>query len=118
MTEPEWVPESCTLPTEEQPLRLAEWDALFATGVSGPSWLGPLRVRLELPGGAESESRTRDLAERESACCSFFDFRVTVVGTGTSAAVVLTISVDQTHEAVLNALVARAAEAAAHQGRQ
>ena len=26
-----WVPESCKLPTVEQPLRVAEFDALFAT---------------------------------------------------------------------------------------
>lgn len=28
-----WVPQSCTLPTVEQPLRVAEFDALFATAV-------------------------------------------------------------------------------------
>ncbi|WP_329142498.1 hypothetical protein OIU91_02480 [Streptomyces sp. NBC_01456] len=29
MSDLSWVPQSCTLPTEEQPLRVAEWDALF-----------------------------------------------------------------------------------------
>ena len=28
-----WVPEACTLPTVEQPLRVAEFDELFATAV-------------------------------------------------------------------------------------
>ncbi|MFI7617859.1 hypothetical protein ACIBP6_42235 [Nonomuraea terrae] len=27
---PEWVPSACTLPTAERPLRVAEFDALFA----------------------------------------------------------------------------------------
>jgi hypothetical protein len=114
MTELDRVPQSCTLPTEEQPLRLAEWDALFATQVTAPMRLEPLRVRLELPGGAECEERTRDLAERENGCCSFFGFTVT----GTSAAVVLDISVGQEHEAVLNALAARAGAAVASQELQ
>jgi hypothetical protein len=26
-----WVPDACTLPTEEVPLRVAEFDALFAS---------------------------------------------------------------------------------------
>jgi len=28
-----WVPDACTLPTAERPLRLAELDDLFATAV-------------------------------------------------------------------------------------
>ncbi|GGO50496.1 hypothetical protein GCM10012287_30350 [Streptomyces daqingensis] len=113
--EPGWVPEACTLPTEERPLRLAEWDGLFATQVAAPSRHSPSQVRLRLPGGTESASRVRELAERESDCCSFFEFAATA--DGPSADVLLTISVDQAHEGVLNALAERAAEAAAHQGR-
>ncbi|MGP3924569.1 hypothetical protein [Streptomyces sp. 8N616] len=114
MTELDWVPQSCTLPTEERPLRLAEWDALFATQVTAPSLAEPLRVRLELPAGAECEERTRDLVERENGCCSFFEFTVT----DTSKAVVLDISVGQAHAAVLHALAARAREAVAPLGPQ
>lgn len=39
MTDLAWVPQSCTLPTQEQPLRVAEWDALFSerlTSLSRP----------------------------------------------------------------------------------
>ncbi|MFC4496334.1 hypothetical protein ACFPA8_19595 [Streptomyces ovatisporus] len=111
---PESAPQSCTLPTEDRPLRLAEWDALFATQVTAPSWPEPLRLRLELPAGAESQERTRDLAARESECCSFFGFTVAV----TPAAVVLDIAVDQEHEAVLHAMAARAVEAAAPRDTQ
>ncbi|MFB6642338.1 hypothetical protein ACFCYF_34520 [Streptomyces chartreusis] len=112
MTGPEWVPRACTLPTEEQPLRLAEWDALFATRTAAPYRSDALRVRLELPSGPGSEERARDLAARENGCCSFFDFTVT----GTPEGVVLDIAVGEEHEAVLSALAARADRAAAPGG--
>jgi hypothetical protein len=49
-----WVPEACTLPTVEQPLRLAEFDDLFATALRGQQWLSPtsLRWRLDPAGDA------------------------------------------------------------------
>ncbi|MFC5215197.1 hypothetical protein [Streptomyces coerulescens] len=112
VTGPEWVPQACTLPTEEQPLRLAEWDALFAAQTAAPHRPEPLRVRLELPAGAECEERTRDLAERENGCCSFFDFTVT----GGPEGVVLDIAVGREHEPVLRSLAARADRAAASGG--
>jgi len=42
MTDLDWVPQSCTLPTEEQPLRMAEWDGLLSerlTALSRPRHL-------------------------------------------------------------------------------
>ncbi|MEV6153769.1 hypothetical protein AB0L53_25835 [Nonomuraea sp. NPDC052129] len=33
----QWVPSECTLPTAEQPLRVAEFDALFAEVVRAVS---------------------------------------------------------------------------------
>ncbi|MGW0891534.1 hypothetical protein [Saccharopolyspora sp. NPDC002578] len=104
MTNVEWVPRSCTLPTAERPLRVAEWDALFAarwTEVSRPE---PLRVRLALSGDAGVQEQVSDLADRESGCCSFFAFTTTVGDTG----VHLDIAVDQAHEPVLSALVDQA----------
>ena len=41
-----WVPEACTLPTVEQPLRLAEFDSLFATGLVDQETRGSARVAL------------------------------------------------------------------------
>ncbi|MER7951943.1 hypothetical protein ABTY59_31590 [Streptomyces sp. NPDC096079] len=100
-----WVPQSCTLPTEEQPLRVAEWDGLFAERLTAVSRPGPLRLRLDLAGGRGVEERVRDLAEREGGCCSFFSFTVTpgedLIG--------LDIAVDQQHVTVLEALTARTA---------
>ena len=100
----EWVPDACTLPTEERPLRVAEWDALFAERLVGVSRPGALRVRLDLRGGDGTEERVRDLVEREGGCCSFFTFG----GAAERDAVALDIGVDAVHTAVLDALERRA----------
>jgi hypothetical protein len=42
------VPQACTLPTAEQPVRLADFDDVFATGVVGVQRVAPLRLRLVL----------------------------------------------------------------------
>ncbi|MEU9010697.1 hypothetical protein AB0D12_13090 [Streptomyces sp. NPDC048479] len=105
MTELDWVPQACTLPAEELPLRVAEWDALFAERLRHVSRPEPLRVRLDLGTGTGLEERVGDLVERESSCCSFFTFTVTTV----AGAVLLDIAVDQAHVPVLDALAERAA---------
>ncbi|MEU6896191.1 hypothetical protein ABZ934_31500 [Streptomyces sp. NPDC046557] len=107
MSDLAWVPQSCTLPTEERPLRVAEWDALFAERLTSLSRPHQLRLRLALAGGPGIEDRVRDLVERESGCCSFFTF-TTNVGEGQ---IMLDIAVDQVHEAVLDALAVRTAAA-------
>lgn len=91
-----WVPEACTLPTAGQPLRLAELDAMLAT-VYEKHRLSPAKVRLHLTAPVET---VRDLAARESECCSFFTF---TVGSGT-----LEIEVPPAHIDVLEALLERA----------
>ncbi|MET9953642.1 hypothetical protein ABZ135_19095 [Streptomyces sp. NPDC006339] len=103
MTDLGWVPQSCTLPTEERPLRVAEWDALFVERLTALSRPEPLRLRLALAAGVGVEDRIRDLVEREGGCCSFFTFTITPGG----ELVHLDITVDQAHEAVLESLVAR-----------
>ncbi|MFJ3519673.1 MULTISPECIES: hypothetical protein [unclassified Streptomyces] len=104
MSDPVWVPQSCTLPTEARPLRVAEWDALLAERLTSLSRPEPLRLRLALVGGPGVEDRVRDLVERESACCSFFAFTISP-GEG---AIVLDIAVDHNHAVVLEALAVRA----------
>lgn len=106
MSDLAWVPQSCTLPTEERPLRVAEWDALFAERLTSLSRPQPLRLRLDLAGGPGVEERVRDLVERESGCCSFFTFTTT---TGGEDVIALDISVDPAHEGVLDALATRTA---------
>ncbi|RKS08689.1 hypothetical protein DFP74_4408 [Nocardiopsis sp. Huas11] len=107
MSDLAWVPQSCTLPTEERPLRVAEWDALFSERLRSLSRPRPLRLRLGLVGGPGVEERVRDLVARESGCCSFFTF-ATSPG---QDQVGLEVSVDQAHEAVLDALAVRAVAA-------
>ena len=55
MTSPDqgWVPEACTLPTVDRPVRLAEFDDLFATALRGQQRLSPtvLRWRLDPAAG-------------------------------------------------------------------
>ncbi|WP_245936135.1 hypothetical protein [Streptomyces cahuitamycinicus] len=103
-----WVPRSCTLPTTEQPLRVAEFDALFAERLAGSSLPDRLRLELVLTGGEGVEERVRDLVARESGCCSFFTFTVTPG----PEQIRLHVEVDGAHETVLDALHERAATAA------
>ncbi|MFD4153505.1 hypothetical protein ACFWR4_12240 [Streptomyces hydrogenans] len=107
MSDLAWAPRSCTLPSEEQPLRVAEWDALFSERLTSLSRPQSLRLRLSLAGGEGVEERVRDLAERENGCCSFFTFTTTT----DQDLIHLDIAVDRAHEAVLDALAARTAAA-------
>lgn len=67
-----WVPDSCTLPTAEQPLRVAEFDQLFADHLVSAGRIDPRTLELVLT--AESRDTAADLVARESSCCSFFHF--------------------------------------------
>ncbi|MFD5068552.1 hypothetical protein ACFWNC_11565 [Streptomyces sp. NPDC058369] len=103
MSDLAWVPQSCTLPTEKRPLRVAEWDALFCERLTSLSRPEPLRLRLDLADGPGAEERVRDLVARESGCCSFF----TITTAPGEDLIGLDIAVDPAHEPVLDALAAR-----------
>jgi hypothetical protein len=100
-----WVSvDACTLPTAEQPKRLAEFDALFQSSLSGlrreePGWL-----RLRLHGGDHVTDQVRDLTAREAECCSFFDFTVEHDG----AEVVVDVRVPPDKIVVLDGLATQA----------
>ncbi|MEW2356266.1 hypothetical protein [Spirillospora sp. NPDC029432] len=102
----EWTPRACTLPTAERPLRLAEFDALFAEAVTRVRPTGPGQVRLELRPDPAVAARAAELATRETGCCSFFTFTLTTTG----GALALDVTVDEPHIEVLDALAARAAD--------
>ena len=97
--------EACSLPTIERPLRLAEFDDLFATTLLSVEKTGPTRARLLLTGDEEVVERTRRLADAESSCCSFFTFGVSTVETGLVA---FDIEVPDAYVDVLGALLTRA----------
>jgi hypothetical protein len=101
-----WVPEACTLPTADQPLRLAEFDDLFATALRDQRRLSPTVLRWRLNPAAEPVAR--DLTARESSCCSFFTFTFTTSGEGEQEAVNLDVQVPTAQIAVLDALAGRA----------
>ncbi|MFD8707465.1 hypothetical protein ACFV1W_33600 [Kitasatospora sp. NPDC059648] len=105
MTEPSWIPTSCALPTEQQPLRVAEWDQLFAEHLTTATRPDRLRLHMVFAGSTQIEQTVRDLAARESDCCSFFAFAV-VPGPGSD--VRLDVEVAPAYEKVLDALQARA----------
>jgi hypothetical protein len=98
-----WVPEACTLPTADRPLRLAEFDDLFATALRGQQRLSATRLRWRLNPAAERAAR--DLTGRESECCSFFSFTLVPAG----GVLQIDVEVPTAHVAVLDALADRAA---------
>lgn len=105
------VPDACTLPTVEQPLRVAEFDRLLATAVRQVETVTAQHLRLRLAGAAGLESTVRDLTARESDCCSFFTFTVTPVATHDGEAVTLDIEVPARYGDVLRSLAATASAA-------
>ncbi|NUS45191.1 MAG: hypothetical protein HOQ24_16065 [Mycobacteriaceae bacterium] len=101
----DWAPDSCTLPTAALPTRVAEFDQYFADAVRRTE--RPSRVRLDLFVDADAELAGRDLADRETSCCSFFTFTFEPSRSG----VVMHIDVPAAQEHVLDALENRAAAA-------
>lgn len=96
----DWAPDACTLPTAERPLRVAEFDDLF-TFVVRAERRGPQRLDLVLRSIVEGPAR--DLARRESECCSFFTFEFEPIGDD----LLMRIGVPPQHVEVLDALQAR-----------
>ena len=98
------APEACSLPSADQPARVAEWDALFAGAVCEVS---PITggVRFAVDRTAAGPAAVADLADRESQCCAFLAFTL-VLGNGT---VTLDVTSDSGHAEVVEALAGRAA---------
>lgn len=98
------VPDACTLPTAARPLRQAEFETLCRTALRRQERLTAGHLRLTLAGGDHLEKTVRDLAAREAACCSFFDFTVTPF----ADELVLDIEVPEAQTEVLDGLSALA----------
>lgn len=100
-----WVPgDTCTLPSAAQPLRLAEFDDLFATAVRTVDRVDRTRLRLTLDPRPEVAARVADLAVRETDCCGFFTFTLTAA----DEQLRLEVAVPQGRTEVLDGLAARA----------
>ncbi|MFF4414457.1 hypothetical protein ACFYY8_18170 [Streptosporangium sp. NPDC001559] len=104
-----WVPSSCALTIAGRPLRVAEFDALFADAVRGVARPEHTRLRLDLAFSPDNAARAAELTAGENGCCSFFAFTLTVTGGGLT----LEVTVPPEHVDVLDALQSRASTAAA-----
>jgi hypothetical protein len=98
------VPQACTLPTAEQPLRVAAFDELFTDALTGLKEIGPAGIRMRLRPETSVAARAAGLAVRETACCSFFTFALTTTG----GDLTLDVTVRDEHAGVLRALAVRA----------
>ncbi|SHN13969.1 hypothetical protein [Cryptosporangium aurantiacum] len=102
------VPDACTLPAAEHPGRLAEFDDLFATALRRVEPVSATHARLHLTGPAGLAATVRDLAARESACCSFFTFVITPQPATDGEGVLVDVEVPAAHADVLASLAQRA----------
>ncbi|MEV1156087.1 hypothetical protein AB0J27_11865 [Micromonospora chokoriensis] len=107
-TDDAWVPNACTLPTAERPLRLAEFDQFFAEAVRGLDRLSAQHLRFQLGGSTQVEEAARHLTYRESSCCSFFTFDLSRPDRDS---LLLDVRVPAAHVDVLDALAERAESA-------
>jgi hypothetical protein len=98
-----WVPQSCTLPTAEQPLRVAEFDELFGLAVRPARRVSPTELRVHLPAGDDVAAVATSLIERETGCCSFFTFDLH----RSSGETGLEVRVPESQRAVLDAMQQR-----------
>lgn len=97
----EWVPSSCTLPTAARPLRVVAFDRFFIDAVHRTE--RPAPTRLDLIIEAAAEPHARDLAARETECCSLFTFTFESAAEGS----LMRIDVPTAHISILDALEAR-----------
>jgi hypothetical protein len=103
-----WVPEACSLPTVERPLRVAEFDALLTASLQAQERISRTRVRWFLDPDAEPSAR--DLTARETSCCSFFTFAISPVMPESGGLLQVDVSVPEQYSDVLDALQQRATD--------
>lgn len=103
-TDSAWVPNSCNLPTVEQPLRVAEFDDLVRTAVTKVERTSATQLRLSLAAKPEIAAAAPALAARESRCCGFCTFTLVIARLD----IHLTIGVEAGQTDVLGALGRRA----------
>ncbi|MEJ7832152.1 MAG: hypothetical protein WKF79_04505 [Nocardioides sp.] len=120
----DWVTvDACTLPTVDQGLRVAEFDALFAETLQAIEATRAGRARLVMSGERDLEERVRALAAAETACCSFFTFTVTPLDPDSSHVgetatwVALDVEVPQERADLLGAILERASALGISQGQ-
>ncbi|WP_197275076.1 hypothetical protein [Luteipulveratus halotolerans] len=110
MSQVDWAPaDACTLPSADRPLRVGEFAVLFAQHLAGVDELEPTHAVIHLDGDGSLADEVRDLADRETSCCSFFAFDVRRAPSGE---VLLDITVPPERADVLAGMVNQARTAA------
>jgi hypothetical protein len=98
--------ESCTLPTVDQPVRVAEFDDFFSESVRAVERVDATTLRLLVDSVAAD--RARSLAGRESSCCSFYGFDF-AAARAVAGMVSMRVTVPGASVTVLDAFAVRAA---------
>jgi hypothetical protein len=99
------LPIACTLPGEAVDRRMATWRCLLERAVTRTERPEPERLRLELRPHQEDIGALALLAQREKACCAFFDFTFEVE----SDAIALVVRVPPEAQTALDDLASLAA---------
>jgi hypothetical protein len=71
------VPIACTLDAGDLPDRIAEWQAFYRSSVTAAD-LGAGTLRLLLDPSESTLSAAASLSQRETQCCAFFDFSISL----------------------------------------
>jgi hypothetical protein len=72
------VPIACTLTIEDAQDRVGEWRTFFITHTDQVAVRDPTRAAVRLKPGDAALLAAADLAAREQACCSFFEFSIRI----------------------------------------
>jgi hypothetical protein len=69
------VPIACTLRPESASARIEEWRHFLANSTGTTERVSDVQLRLKLNESAQALQAAVDLAQREKACCGFFELR-------------------------------------------
>ena len=72
------IPIACTLGATEALTQLGEWRELLSQLATGTSRTAPGRLEMTLHDDLTNVAALIHLAQREKACCAFFDFTLTL----------------------------------------
>jgi hypothetical protein len=76
------IPIACTLTAEAAHDRLDEWRQFFTRSVTAMERTSARNVRFQLSESTSARRDAADLAQREKACCSFFEFSLELEASG------------------------------------
>jgi hypothetical protein len=78
------VPVACSLAADVARHRIEEWRIFFDRSVTEVRVVDEAHLHLGLDGSPETLMSAVDLAQREKACCAFFEFSIDVQADGYS----------------------------------